>query len=324
MRGLSKIIKFLAICLGLAMAFAFLILFVVMPLAIKGDEIEAPNLVGESQSEAEQRLKNSNIRFQIDPNSARFSSESPAGYIVDQSPPPGVKMKRRKPIQLILSKGPESSVAPDVIGKQLREVETLIQAVGLKMGGVVKIHSDDFPQADSVIAQYPPAESDLKRGDKVDFLVSKGRYSTWIIMPNLKGLRLQEAETLLKNSNLERGDVETVYKPDLESGIVIQQNPEAGERVKIGQVVDYKVSVSERGSRSIALRPVVFSYKIPAVGAKQRRVKILLADERGEQEIIDKMYNPGSQISLPLQILGEAMVQVFLDDMDRPVEEKKL
>lgn len=323
-RFLSKIIRILAACLALSMAFSAIILFVVMPLAIKGDEIETPNLTGNSQSGAEQLLKNSNIRFQIDSNSARFSSEIPAGYILDQIPPPRAKMKRRKPIKLILSRGPERSVVPNLIGKPLREIESLMQASGLKRGELVKIHSDDFPISDTVIAQYPSAESDLKRGDKIDLLVSQGRYPTWLLMPKLKGLKLQEAEAVIKNSHLSRGEVETVYQPDLENGIVIHQTPDAGERVKIGQVVNYQVSISEQGRRTIDLRPVVFSYRIPAVGSKPRKVKIFLYDDRGNQELIDRMYNPGAQISLPLQILGKGVVKVFLDDSDQPVEEKNL
>ena len=94
---------------------------------------------------------------------------------------------------------------PDVRQMGLEEAQSLIESSGLKLERVAEITHDSIP-AGYVVSQNPPPESEVVKGSAVSLLVSKGKGEAeefnLVVVPDLVGLRLEEAKRLLAQSNL--------------------------------------------------------------------------------------------------------------------------
>jgi len=69
------------------------------------------------------------------------------------------------------------------------------------------------------------------------FLKYYTRHGEFVITPDLKGLYEKEAETILKQNMLRMEIVDSVYLRGEKPGIIVEQTPKAGGKVKSGRVV---------------------------------------------------------------------------------------
>src|SRR5689334_7338275 len=61
-----------------------------MRFAIRGREVEVPQLTGKTKDEADEILKGRGLRLKVS-TSSRFSSEIPEGKVLEQIPPSGTR-----------------------------------------------------------------------------------------------------------------------------------------------------------------------------------------------------------------------------------------
>lgn len=73
----------------------------------------------------------------------------------------------------------------------------------------------------------------------MSFLVQKGKEVT---VPNLIGLPVEKAESVLVNSRLKVGEVRSVPSAEIPTNLVCGQYPRSGRRVKINRKVDMEIS----------------------------------------------------------------------------------
>src|SRR3989454_8457308 len=75
-----------------------------MRFAIRGREVEVPQLAGKTKDEAEEILKGRSLRLKVS-SSSRFSSEVPEGKVLEQIPPSGTRIKVDRTVKILLSLG---------------------------------------------------------------------------------------------------------------------------------------------------------------------------------------------------------------------------
>ena len=140
-------------------------------------------------------------------------------------------------------KGTGTQVVPDLTGKDVVSVLEELSALDLntKIGGLE--YSADIP-ANRVISQDPPAGSEVRRGRSVRIVISRGPATVQV--PNLHGLSLDEAETLLESNGLCRGRRARLHDAAATAGTVAAQAPPAGREVPRGACVDLLVSLGPR------------------------------------------------------------------------------
>lgn len=67
-----------------------------------------------------------------------------------------------------------------------------------------------------------------------------------VVVPLVEGKTIKEAEKILKTKGLKLKVKSRVYDPKVEPGLIISQNPDAGEKLEKGKTVEVKVSKGEK------------------------------------------------------------------------------
>jgi serine/threonine-protein kinase len=318
---LTNVIKIMLIFLAAIVVLGIISVFILIPMIIKGKVVEVPNVKGKSLAESINILQGYRLNVKID--SYKASPAVPEGYVVEQNPLPGFKVKQDKSILLVLSSGSEKVEVPDLTGKLLSDAESDIASAGFQIGTKSTVHSDNYPVMNTIIAQTPLPKSISERGAKINLLLSKGAYPKMLLMPDLKGMKFNDIQERLKRSGLEISKVNFTPNSIYGDGVILAQIPPAGQSIQYGQKVELQVS-SSTGVISRAQRPVVIEYTVTPGGIQPKHVRIILKDSNGSRQIVDDFFQPGKTITQLDSVIGEATVIIYEDDMEHPIKTKEL
>lgn len=318
---LAAIIRFAVLYLAIIAIVGLVVVFLVIPWSVRSEDVEVPDMVGESYDQAVTLLYSAGLQV-ADDIETKASSDIPKGFVLEQSPPADFKVKRNKPVQLTLSIGDQMVEVPDTTGKTLKAVEKILRDAGLRRGRVAEVHSDEYAVAGAVIAQTPLSGTMHQQGAAVHLLLSLGKRSRVILMPDLRGEPIDEVRSMLKSGGLEIGDESYESAPEIPQGSIISHFPVAGELVHVGQVVSLEISGSAR-TQTDRGRLISLRYQVSKEGGLPRHVRLVVEDERNILTVVDSHYEPGALIERPpLRVFGEATMTVFEDGVE--VQKKEL
>lgn len=314
----------LAAVIALIWAAAFLLFaYVWLPGFVAGEEIAVPDdLIGLPYKDAGERALDMGARVDYSKTAYQHSAEMPFGYIVSHTPRPGQKVKATRALAFTVSKGPEIVSAPGVVGYSEREAAFQIEAAGLRLGASAYAYSDALVEAGKVIAATPQSGNLVKSGSKVDLLVSLGPRRILVRMPNLIGKDIKEAEAILAERGLRIGEVKTGIDPSRpRRPIALSQEPAPGEMTYQGAFV--RLTVNAAGG-SAAGRLVVASHTVTGSPADYKQVRLVIEDDAGRHILIDERLQGGSALSFPRTVVGNARLLIYENDMERPIQRKRL
>jgi len=225
-----------------AVAGVFFVDVFVMPRVVgtERDVVEVPGVLGLSLEQAREKFYAANLLTEI--RSRDYDSKVPEDAIITQIPESGSKVKKGRRISVVVSKGREFSVIPDVKNMTERQARMELKKRGFMLGEVKKTFHDKQP-AETVVDAFPQSGSTISRDMKVDLIISKGQKPTSAEMPNIVGENLAEARKKLGESGLNVGRINYRNDPSLLPGTVISQSISPGESVPLETSVDMTVSV---------------------------------------------------------------------------------
>jgi len=210
-----------------AIPFVFLLLgaFITMLVAIRGNEVAVPNIVGIDRDQAVKILARNELGGAV--GGSRFSSEFETGQVVMQFPEAGTRVKKHKTIKLIVSEGRQQVVVPRLVGLTLKEAQVILNQSGLKLGLISRAEILESHR-EQIIQQFPPAGFKNLVTPHVNLLLNLGRGGTSYLMPELKGLRAQEVSGFLTRNGFVVRPFE--YEQDFvqPGGTVLACYPELG------------------------------------------------------------------------------------------------
>ena len=151
-----------------------------------------PRLIGFSQAEAEQRLKDSKLT--LGKVSTAFSEKVLQGQVVSMSPAPETSVKKGTAVALVISKGRQPIEIKDWTGKPAEQAVKALSDAKLKVDATKQDWSATIPKG-SVIRQSP-ASGTLFQGGLVTLVVSKG--PQLVVVPPVIGMREREARSILE------------------------------------------------------------------------------------------------------------------------------
>jgi serine/threonine-protein kinase len=128
---------------------------------------------------------------------------------------------------------------PDLIGKNITEVEKIIFENELTIGKLNEQFNEKIPQG-VVINQIPKAGAEVKAGRAVHLSISKGK--EMVRVPYIVGQNIRTARISLKNAGLEVGDVKFEFSNLFGADTVASQLVSSGRNVPYGTPVDIVVS----------------------------------------------------------------------------------
>lgn len=313
-----------AFLFGLGLLVSFFMGFLFFERYIVGGSVPVPDVRNMSLFEALHRSARFGFRLEVE-EVVRDTSAPPL-VVLRQNPSPGTKVRRNSWLRVVVSGGSLSGVPlrlseqgrvvlPDVRNKSLEEARSLLEAQGLRVGRVVEVGHDTLPQG-YVISQNPPPQTELSPGDFVHLLVSAGRVKSVeeVRVPDVVGLRFEEAQAILAQSGLRVEALEEVPSKERPEGIVVGQSPEAGERVARGSGIRLQVAqageegYSEReGQKTLNLRFVLPSSQQPIT------VQVVVQDELGERVVYEREHRGEELVEVSTSTKGRGKVLIFLN-----------
>ena len=237
---------------ALVLVAIFLFVFGITKITLSGgftSKIEIPNVIGKTVEDATKELSKSKIEFKT---VEAANKDIEIGKIISQEPPAG-KAAKGTIVQLIVSKGPETTELPDFKGKNIEDVRKTAQTMGLILNEIQET-SDKFAE-NTVISQDITAGTMIKAGDKLTLKISKGYEK--IRVPTVIGMDEGTAKATLANASLKSN---IVYESDetKENGKVLSQGIEQNKEVKAGTTVEIKVNKIEKKEKTVTLK-----FKVP-------------------------------------------------------------
>ena len=144
-----------------------------------------------------------------------------------------------------LEKSTDTTVVPNLSGKTVAEANAIIEKQNLKLGKEQEEYSDSIAEG-YIIKTNPVTGSKIKRGNKINLIVSKGPNS--FEMPNYVGETRAKAEEDLKNTykvSSKMITIEEVETFDYAAGTVLEQTPAPGEQYSLNSKTKIVLKVAK-------------------------------------------------------------------------------
>ncbi len=212
-----------------------------------GIETEVPQVTGLTLAEADILLSGSHMRVEV--IDSTYSSKVPLGTIVEQNPAPESHAKRGRTVYVIMNARQRRQVAlPDLIDVTYRQAQSTLRQVGL---GVCEVRYEPSAYRDLVLDVQSPdsltiaAGTLLTEGTQVVLVVGQGLGTEQVAVPDLAGLGLSDARSLLLATHLTMGAFTYDVQPDSTNEAdyrVYNQSPESGTKLREGQSVNVWLS----------------------------------------------------------------------------------
>ncbi|MFI6757844.1 Stk1 family PASTA domain-containing Ser/Thr kinase [Micromonospora sp. NPDC050417] len=222
-----------------------------------GRYTDAPQLVSMPRAEAEAIAAQNGFTLAF--GTPRYDEKAAKDQVVGQEPAAATRMVKGGTITLILSLGPERYEVPDVVGKTFDLAKADLERVNLQVDKGPDRYDESLP-AGTVVAADPKVGTQVKPGDKITLLVSKGRAP--LSVPNLVGKNINDARSELQRLGLNA--VEQYQDSDKPKDQVIEQDPANDTGVEKGAEIKLKVS---KGPPAVLVPQVM---GLPCVEAQQR------------------------------------------------------
>ncbi len=210
-----------------------------MRFAIRGQEVEVPDLEGMVQMEALRLLGQRGLGLALD--SQRFSDTIREGQILGQNPAPGVRVKRDRSVRVRLSLGKRQFPVPAVAGSSFRSAQILLNQRGLSVGNTVYSHTG---QGDALmVVDQRPGAGDIGADDPaVNVLVSLGPIEQYYVMPDLTEQIADALIARMRGEGFRLGEISYTEQTGMPPGRVVGHQPAAGYKVSKSDAINLEVS----------------------------------------------------------------------------------
>lgn len=254
--------------------------------------VPVPNLTGKTLAAAEALDSRVFQRVVVE----QYSDE-PIGTIIAQSPSAdsrrkAVPGKRFVSLTLYVSRGPAVSTLPSVVGlPEERARATLCQHRFV----TASVYVYDSSPVGTVIAQTPTAQNTEREGTTVTLTVSRGPLLRTVAMPNLRGLSLVEAESLLASLGLYVKTAVTEESPESsDTPRVLRQDPLPGVPITAHSGVTLTVAVRTEETPALpeSAPPSDTTEALPSIEESTRETEHADSGDSGSDHPEDSALSP--------------------------------
>jgi beta-lactam-binding protein with PASTA domain/predicted Ser/Thr protein kinase len=216
------------------------VLFFVMWRALGGpdapDTVEIPNVAGLEEQAAINRLEGDGLLVNRE---FENSDTVEVGIALRTDPPAGETVEVGSTVDLFISAGTERIPVPPVVGLTLEAARQEIEEAGLQIGDVTERPHPDLDEG-IVIESNPVAGVEIAAAIPVHLVVSSGPEE--VTVPDVTNMTEREAITELTRLGL-LFRVDEEFSNEVARGIVIRQDPPAGNEAFVGDTVVLVVSL---------------------------------------------------------------------------------
>lgn len=142
---------------------------IVLLISTGADEVEVPDVVGMSESEAQQELQDAGLN--VGQTTSEPTQESEPGEVMRTTPAAGDTVESGGSVDLVVADEPDDVEVPDVMGLSEQEAINALSNVALE--GSTQTEVDNDADEGSVIRQNPEAGSELPPGSTVTITIAE-------------------------------------------------------------------------------------------------------------------------------------------------------
>lgn len=205
------------------------------PCPIPPDRATMPHLLDRPEAEAIAILGRLGLKM-----GQRLTQRAPdrVGLVISQEPAAGTPITPTTSVTLVIGtvEQGDTVAVPNIVGQTVPEADGLLQDVGLSLG---RRSEKTGAPVGTVLDQSPAAGTRVSPGTAVNVVVAVAPPDERVVVPEVIGTFLQEAEVILKDTGLRVGRVS--FRDDDRVDRVLEQTPKAGERVAKETAVDLVV-----------------------------------------------------------------------------------
>lgn len=268
------------------------------------NEVTVANVVGKQVEIARSILTNQNLRVNV---TESYNDKVAAGNVISQFPEANSIVKEQRMINLVVSKGGEVTVVPDLRGLSRRDAELQLKNAGLVLGRIDEQFNTDAP-ADTIINQQPRPPAQVNKNTAIDLVVSKGAGPRKFALPDFRGTPLNTVNTQVESLKLKIGKVTEEVNDKYPAGTIIGQNPGPSTEITEGAAVDFTVAKGGASTNKKAVVQIV----VPE-GAIRQAVQIVITDSNGRRVVYENVHKPGDKIEKTVDGVGQVRVQVYIN-----------
>lgn len=202
-----------------------------------GEKVAVPNVVNMTIEDAVNAAELS--KFSIKVSAEEESNTVPAGKIISQTPMFGKKLKIKGTIWVVVSKGGQGVVVPNLIGQKFEDAKKLLAGMDL----VCRIEKEEINKNSEetlVISQRPAPGTNIAPKTVVYVEISRGMSGKAV--PNVIDLKVEEAEKILKDLGLECSVAGEKPSAKIPKGNVIDQEPKPKKAIPEDKIIKLFVS----------------------------------------------------------------------------------
>ncbi|MBL0716558.1 MAG: PASTA domain-containing protein [Desulfosarcina sp.] len=277
------------------------------------DAVLVPDLVNKDIIYALEILSDLGLNTKV--KGSEYSSLITKNYVLYQDPEPGAEIKKGRDVRIIISKGLETILMPDLKGMLFQSAHIILEENGLISNAHSITYSKKIKQ-NTVIEQNPAPGRLIKRGAGVNFLVSRGSQPVFYKMPDLKGLPFDDAIILIGKSSFVAGEIKSLFYADKPLNSIISQNPLSGHRVREGASVDLVINRKAGGTYKKNIYSstgfTLFRYKVKC-GFLKKHVRVNINSHGISNDAFNDFVNPGHEIWL-LVPNKNSVLFLYIDD----------
>lgn len=210
-----------------------------------GVEVEVADVRGLVQQEAEPLLSAQGLNLVV--IDSTYSDKVPFGTIVEQDPKPLSHAKHGRAVYVTINATTKRKVTmPNLQDMSYRQAETTLRGLGLKVDSTYdyepSVFRDLVLDVKSGGVSIAPGTK-LSEGTKVRLVVGFGRGTENVKVPNVIGLKIQDARSILLKQRLTIGRVHYDEETDDNTPqYIYRQTPAAGESLIEGDAVSLHLS----------------------------------------------------------------------------------
>lgn len=233
-----KVLLNVVVVLGLFVGLVWLVFRWLEQHTHHGEEIPVPNIMNMPVQDAVKILEEQGLKYEID--SGEFQPKYKPLQVLQIWPMANSKVKANRIIQIRVNpKTWAKVIIPNILNKYKGLAFRQLEQVGLKIGDTIY---EPNIQRDAVLRMQINGRS-VQPGDQVmrfsvvDLVIGLGPKRD-VVVPNLVGITVEEAEQLIKKSLFEIGVVQYDGGNTDPSAIVYYQDPANGSRRDQGMQID--------------------------------------------------------------------------------------
>lgn len=208
---------------------------------VNSEAVSMIDVTGMSFDEAKTKLRALELEVQA---SYQSSASVEKDLVVSQSIAAGQEVQANSVVELVVSSGEDGIAVPSVVGKSEAEAKVALESEGFIM-------SKDYSASDSVakgniISQVPAEGQSAPKGSTVTVVISSGKSTNSVIVPDIRLQTEAAAKTLLTAASLTWSTIDETYSDTVPIGCVVSQSYSPGLTVDEGTSVNFTLSLGPK------------------------------------------------------------------------------